>query len=57
MIARTGFASPSALRPNLVATTMDLGAAKLLGILFESLGYGEHSPSLVPCARPHRSLP
>ena len=37
---------------------MSLGAAKLLGILLETLGYGEHSVSvLVPYTCPHHLLP
>ena len=37
---------------------MDLGAAKLLGILLESLGYGELSVSVhILCVRSHRPLP
>ena len=37
---------------------MDLGAAKLLGILLESLGYGEHSVSVhFLYVRSYRPLP
>lgn len=39
---------------------MSLGAAKLVGMIFESMGYGEHSASvfflLFRCACPHYML-
>ena len=51
----TSLIAPFALHLNLVVIMIDLGAAKLFGILFESLGYGECSASvLIPCVRSHR---